>query len=206
MAITFKIKLEGTSKPPVWRKVKVNNDLSFDELHLVIQVVFGWENAHMYQFSPSGHGSFPTIQFNYDDGEDFFEFSNKSTFPFGRYYDAEKISLKDYFGKAEKVIYIYDFGDDWKHSVVAEKMDDEKIIAPICLKGKGNTPPEDCGGIWGYYDMVDAVNDPKHPEYKEYREWLGMKRGEIWDLNTFDLDETNELLREVWAEYKRGID
>jgi hypothetical protein len=47
--------------------------------------------------------------------------------------------------------------------------------------------------------MVEAINDPKHPQHKEYREWLGMKRREKWDLNAFDLEKTNEMLREVWG-------
>jgi len=65
-----------------------------------------------------------------------------------------------------------------------------------CLAGKGACPPEDCGGIWGYYALVDTVNDRKpapqdHAEYVDMRDWLGREEGEYWDVNAFDLEETN---------------
>lgn len=197
MAFVFKIKVEGSSKPPIWRKVKVNESLTFDEFHLVIQILFGWSNAHMYQFSPKGYGSSPNIRYNYkDDNEDWYEFSMPSDFPDEGFYDAEKIELKHYFETPkQKIIYIYDFGDSWELTIELTEITNDTIIYPVCTSGKGSDLTEDCGGIWGFYNMVEAVNNPKHPEHKEYREWLGMKRGEKWDLNAFYLEKTNEMLR-----------
>ena len=200
MAFVFKIKIDGSTKPPIWRKVKVNDSLSFDDFHLVIQILFGWQNSHMYQFSPSGWASKPRIMYVFEDDDEveITPLSSPDSFPYGERYDAGKIKLKDYFKTPkQKMVYIYDFGDDWKHIVELVEITDEVILYPICLSGKGSDLIEDSGGIWGYYNMVEAVNNSKHPEHKEYREWLGMERGEKWDLNAFDLEGTNVVLREV---------
>lgn len=204
MAFVFKIKVDGSQKPPIWRKVKVNEDVTFDQFHIIIQTLFGWDGSHMYKFSPKGWGSRPEISYNFDD--DFgmeAPFSKASTFPHGERYDAEEIKLKDYFKVPKQtIIYIYDFGDDWTHTVELVEVSNEKVIVPLCISGKGSNLTDDCGGIWGFYDMVEAVNNPEHPEHEEYREWLGMEDDEKWDLNAFDLEETNEMLREVWEAIK----
>lgn len=200
MAFLFKIKVDGSKKPPIWRKVKVNEDVTFNKFHGIIQALFGWDGSHMYKFSPRGWGSIPEISYNLDD--DFgmeAPLSEPNTLPHGERYDAEEIKLKDYFKTPKQtIIYIYDFGDDWTHTIELVEVSNEKIIAPLCIGGKGSNLTDDCGGIWGFYDMVEAVNNPEHPEHEEYREWLGMEDDEKWDLNAFDLDETNEMLREVW--------
>lgn len=76
----------------------------------------------------------------------------------------------------------------------------EKILSaepnvhyPLCLKGKRACPPEDCGGVWGYADLLEALADPEHPERKMYLEWLG---GEL-DPEDFDLEGINEVLQEM---------
>ena len=199
MAFIFKIKLDGTAKPPVWRKVKVNESTTFDDFHIVIQILFGWNNSHMYQFSPKGYGSTPNIRYQYeDDIDDYYTLSPTDTFPFGEYYDSEAIKLNDYFATPkQKMIYIYDFGDNWKHLIELIDITDEKVMYPVCTGGKGQSPFDDCGGIWGYYNMVEAVNDSKHPDHKHYVEWLGFEKGENWDLHAFDKDDINNLLIEV---------
>ena len=202
MAFLFKIKIDGSQKPPIWRKVKVNEDFTFDEFHAVIQILFGWENSHLYQFMPKGWGSFPTILSDYGgDFEPEESFSDPQTFPNGESYQAEEIKLGDYFTQPkQKITYVYDFGDNWEHIIELIEISDESVSYPVCTGGKGSDLAEDCGGIWGFYDMVEAVNNPKHPEHKDYREWLGMKRGEKWDVNAFDLEGTNEALRITFIE------
>lgn len=154
MALIFKIKIDGTSKPPHWRKLKINETETFDRLHIAIQVIFGWTNSHMYQFSPKGYHSFPNIRYSYkDDSEDWYEFSSPESFPFGEFYDAEKIKIGECFHSLkQKMIYIYDFGDDWKHIIELVEITNEKVLYPVCLQGKGRDMIDDCGGIWGYYN------------------------------------------------------
>ncbi|MFB9055353.1 plasmid pRiA4b ORF-3 family protein [Mariniflexile ostreae] len=202
MAYIFKIKLEGSSKPPIWRKVKVNENLTFLDMHLITQGVFNWQNTHLFQFSPNGWGSTPRLQqkLEGEEGWDEVPFSKSNTWPYNERYDANKIKLKEYFKQLkQKIVYIYDFGDDWKHSIELVEITDETIIVPLCLGGKGTAPIEDCGGIWGYYNMVEALNDKKHPDNKDFREWLDFEKNEKWDLNEFDLKDVQERLRDIWA-------
>ena len=93
----------------------------------------------------------------------------------------------------EKIIYEYDFGDGWEHNIILEKNFpiDDTIIYPTCLTGKMNCPPEDCGGIWGYYNMLEVLKQPGHEEYDDYIEWLG----EEFDPSYFNKDEVNDLLK-----------
>ncbi|MEZ4968874.1 MAG: plasmid pRiA4b ORF-3 family protein [Flavobacteriaceae bacterium] len=205
MAFTFKIKLEGSTKPPIWRSLKMDGAHTFLDLHLAIQGVFNWENTHLFQFSPTGWGSTPRLSENFkdDDWDHEVPFSKPNTWPFGERYDAAAIKLEDFFHTPkQKMVYIYDFGDDWKHSVTLTEITAEKLLAPQCLGGKGKAPVDDCGGIWGYYEMVEAINDPKHREHKDFCVWLGLKKGQRWELDAFNLEEVRDRLREVWEEEK----
>lgn len=197
MAFIFKIKLEGSSKPPIWRKVKVNESLTFLELHWVIQGVFGWYNSHLHEFTPSGWGSTPILQEDHGvEVGDLEPFSAPKTWPHGERYNGAKIKLKDYFrSPKQKIVYVYDFGDDWQHTVELVEITDEKILQSVCLAGKGKTPMEDCGGIPGYYEMVEAINDPKHQEHADFMEWVDFEKGEKWDVNEFVLADAQLRLR-----------
>lgn len=179
MAFEFKIQLQGISKPPVWRKLKMPENATFEQFHLAIQNAFGWDNYHAYMFSPEGYGSEYQIE-------------PPNEWPEGDSRDAQKIKLKDIFSEEKQTfIYTYDFGDDWEHKITLERITPEKVTKPSCIKGKGKCPPEDCGGIWGYPDFLDAVSNPDNPEYEEMREWAGLEEGEEWDVNEFDLEKTN---------------
>ena len=94
--------------------------------------------------------------------------------------------------KKEKdtLIYEYDFGDSWEHKILLEKIltDDGKTVLPVCIKGKRASPPEDCGGIWGYEELLETISNPKHPDHEEMLEWLG---GEF-DPEAFDLEQINK--------------
>ena len=109
MTFTFKIKIDGSSKPPIWRKVKVNSTISFDDFHLAIQVLFGWRNYHMYQFSPSGWRSTPCIMYIYEDDAEveIRPLSDPDTFPYGERYDAEKLNWKTISDNSNKKWCIY---------------------------------------------------------------------------------------------------
>ena len=196
MALVLKIKIKESTKPPIWRKIKINQNTTFEDFHYIIQIAFGWEDEHLYQFSPKGWNSYPVlIAETYMESDDLNDFSDPKTFPNGERYDVAKIKLKDYFKKLkQKMIYIYDFGDDWEHQIELVEITDEVLLHPMCISGKGSDLEEDCGGIWGFYNMVDAINNPKHPEHKDFMEWLGLEKGTFWDINKFDIDEINEYL------------
>jgi hypothetical protein len=189
MAYILKVQLNGV-KPPVWRKVVVNENITFHNLHLVIQKSMGWLNYHMYQFSPSGYGSYPIIE-EEPESADSGVFTQKAM-------KSAKTTLQKYYEEyGAKLTYTYDFGDDWNHSVILEETTDEKVMFAKCISAKGSCPPENCGGIYGYHNMLQTLNDPNDPEYEEMREWLGLMDGEEWKLNNVDIESINLMLKEI---------
>ena len=95
MAFIFKIKIDGSSKPPIWRKVKVNESMTFDDFHLVIQILFGWTDLHLFEFTPKGWGSNPRITLSFDEEYEPDEsFSERGTFPYGVSFEKDLFFLK----------------------------------------------------------------------------------------------------------------
>ncbi|NLF42957.1 MAG: plasmid pRiA4b ORF-3 family protein, partial [Bacteroidales bacterium] len=90
------------------------------------------------------------------------------------------------------ILYEYDFGDGWEHDIILEKIlpVDNNIKYPVCLTGKMNCPPEDCGGAYGYANLREILKQPDHEEYNDSLEWLGRE----FDPTFFDKDEVNECL------------
>jgi hypothetical protein len=73
--------------------------------------------------------------------------------------------------------YTYDFGDDWEHDIVLEKVLPPGTVTSVsCLAGKGACPPEDCGGAWGYARLKQVLADPDHEEHEDLLDWLGLGR------------------------------
>ena len=152
------------SDPPIWRRFEVSHDLTLRKLHNLLQVVMGWENEHLYDFYK------------------------------GRERLSKSLMLFQAASRARsKFIYLYDMGDSWEHEIVVEKVlkDREGKSHPVCLEGRRACPPEDCGGIYGYDEMLDALKDPKHPDREHWLEWIG----DDFDAEAFDLDAVNRRLK-----------
>jgi len=174
----YQLKITLTdSKPPIWRRVQVASNTTLSELHRVIQVAMGWWDSHLHQFVI--HGEYFGIP---DPDWDSMEVTSERGVKLAEVISAEK----------DKLIYEYDFGDSWEHVILVEKIlpSDPGISYPVCLKGKRACPPEDCGGIWGYSDFLEAIQDPDHPEHDDMLEWVG----EEFDPEAFSLDEVNSRL------------
>ena len=159
----FKITLSDI-KPAIWRRIQVQ-DCTLDKLHEHIQTAMGWTNSHLHQFEIQGerYGD-PELL---DDGFD--EFDGV---------DSTKTMISDIVPKnAQRFVikYEYDFGDGWEHKVLFEgcPLVDKGKKSPICLEGKRACPPEDVGGVGGYYDFLAAITDPKHEEHESLLEWCG---------------------------------
>lgn len=189
---TLKITLEQSS-PPIWRRIQVRADLSFLELHNIIQIAMDWENKHMFSFE------FKTVSVGMQD-----EFGALPGLPMQ--VSAEYTSLIDLFSKEKKCRYLYDFGDDWSHAIKVEGIQDaptEDFFA-ACVAGKRRCPPEDCGGIFGYYQFLETISNPDDPEYEEMRGWLmgyDADPDEVYDTEYFDLSEVNDEL----AQYRQFL-
>lgn len=94
----------------------------------------------------------------------------------------------------ERMMYEYDFGDSWKHEVLLEAIHRQRQAPehPVCIAGERACPPEDCGGIWRYKDLLEVIANPEDPEHEERMEWLG-----DFDPEAFDLDGVNERLQHI---------
>ena len=175
----IKITLTG-GKPPIWRRVLVSSNMSLEDFHLSIQIAMGWTNDHLHQFI--ANDVFYGIKD--DDFDSYMELEDEAKYKINQLLKSEKDSIK----------YEYDFGDGWEHKILLEKIlpfdTDHKL--PRCIKGKRACPPEDCGGIWGYAELLDAIHDPDHPEHDSMLEWLG----EDFDSEELDINEINDMLLE----------
>ncbi len=135
----------------------------------------GWENQHLYEFKV----------FDYSIGIPSPEFEN--------IVDAKTVTLGSVITEmGENFSYTYDFGDNWQHSVETEAIlpIDRTKIYPFCIDGKMNCPPEDCGGIAGFYNLLEILKNKKHPAYKAMREWAGR-----YNPEKFNIEKTNKKLR-----------
>jgi len=169
------------SKPRIWRRVIISSDTLLSDLHKIIQTVMGWDNCHLHQFRKGNQ----FYQIPYDD-DVWFGFSTID-------YTGMQIDQL-LLHEGDKIMYDYDFGDGWEHEIRLERIlhPDTPLKFPVCIKGKRNCPPEDCGGVWGYDDLLEILANPQHEEYEEIMEWLG---GEF-DPDYFNLEEINEMLKE----------
>jgi hypothetical protein len=187
MTFQFKIKLNNITNPPVWRRLVVPGNFTFNQFHYIIQDAFGWDNYHLFSFSPGGFTTYPVIsdpEMYDEDEEDII--------------DSDEITLAEIFkAEGQKFSYLYDFGDYWLHSITVEKLIDITLETADCTGGKGACPPEDCGGAPGYQHLKQILADPKNPEHESMKEWLGLEPNEKWDADYFDLEEAQEAVREI---------
>ena len=164
-------------RPPIWRRIQVPGLITLHELHLIIQKAMGWWNCHLHQFLI---------------GNVYYLESDPETSP--EDIDECKAVLSQVVRREKaKFLYEYDFGVDWQHDILAEEIIDPEPDKqyPICCAGKRACPPEDCGSIPGYYNLLEAVRDANHPEHEELLEWVG---GE-YDPEVFDINEVNHDLQ-----------
>ena len=166
------------SKPSIWRRVLVYSDTLLPDLHRIVQTTMGWDNYHLHQFVHCNKFYAPPSE---DEADEFDAV------------DYSKIKLSSVIKKEnDRMEYEYDFGDGWEHIVLLEKIleVDAAIHYPICLEGEQKCPPEDCGGIWGYMEMLDILKDKNHEGYEQCIEWVG----DDFDATDFDAAAINEKL------------
>ena len=143
--LQMRVSIKGIS-PPIWRKLLVSSDTTLHELHLMIQAAFGWYNCHLYEFSDGYE--------NYSRPDDWDE-------PDAGEIDSTRVTLGDLnLSEGDKLTYLYDFGDGWEHTVSVQKIlaKDTSDRLPACIGGKRSAPPEDCGGVYGYYNVIKKAS------------------------------------------------
>lgn len=166
----LKVTLRG-SRPSIWRRVEVDAEVTLAQLHDILQIVMGWTNSHLHQFRCG------STYYGPPDSE--MECENE-----------RRVRLHAVLRRPkDRMIYEYDFGDGWEHDLLLETIGEAGVEkAPVrVLAGKGACPPEDVGGIGGYYRFLEAIQDPKDPEHAEMREWGG-----DFDPDAFEIDAINK--------------
>lgn len=174
------ISLSG-SNPPVWRRIQVLGSTHLGDLHDILQAVMGWKNENFYQFIIHDRC--------YGDG-DLGSGDARS--------DAESVTLGSLVKRPKiQFLYEYDFNDGWEHEILVEKIrpvpDTEAAAFPLVIEGESACPPEDCGGILGYFEILEALRDPEHPAYEELRRQYG-----DFDPEKFDLESANAAVHALY--------
>ena len=158
------------------RRVIVPASIEFTQLHKLLQRLFKWENHHLHDFSiidRTNNLPVARLVMNVKD----------------KLYDLEAIvetghRLSEYFPTYRHMIYTYDMGDSWEHSIaLVREIDDYSEDSPYLLEAIGQAPPEDVGGVPGFIEFHDIMLNPKHPEYKQMKDWAG-----YWPLELRDWD------------------
>ncbi len=178
--LELRISLKGC-EPKVERTLLVRANITFGELHYFFQTVMGWENAHLHEFKLGKK------RVGMEPEDDFFA--------------EEELIMEDDVRLFEllpeckgRFTYWYDFGDDWMHDIKAKALPPAKaqgLKLPCCTAGSGACPPEDCGGVWGYAELLEGLRSGSPQRKKEIRTWLGG----AFDPEKFDLNAVDRALR-----------
>lgn len=184
-------------KPAIWREFEIASDVHLDELHDVVQIVMGWTDSHLHRFGVGDNWDEPDTaqfitQFDADEGEQ-------------GVLETEVRIDEILQNLGDRLLYIYDFGDDWQHTITLQgerALSDDSDHRPRCLAGARACPPEDCGGVPGYAELATdldrLISGDRLDEWRWHRlRWLA--RDQTWEqvkagLEEFDLDEVNATL------------
>ena len=176
----LRVTLRG-SRPFIWRQIQVRSDITLGRLHRILQVVMGWKDTHLHQFTIRGKQYWIP-----DEGD--MNLRNKI--------DEHKHRLRDVVSRqASRFTYEYDFGDLWAHELLVENILSPQagVQYPVCLAGARACPPEDVGGTFGYENLLEAIHNPDHLQHEEYLEWIG----DGFDPEAFDVNAVNRKLRQL---------
>ena len=161
-ALDLNVRLDLDGKDAV-RKLRVPASMSFERLHALLQTAFGWQDYHLYSFGlfeewSDNYYAIPDVELLLAADED--EASPDSI-------EMTGLKLSDYVPTYRKILYTYDFGDDWHHYIEVEDIiEDCSDDLPMLLSGYGDAPPEDVGGPGGFADFLEIISDPAHKEYE----------------------------------------
>jgi len=169
------------SDSPVWRRFFVPASITLDRLHDVLQIVMGWEDRHLHEFTIGGKRYAESPELLAD----------------GALEEGAFRLLDVVRRKGRSFGYLYDFGDGWEHEVLVEstRYEPEGTDYPLwCLEGEGACPPEDVGGLPGYSEFCRVMADPRHSGHREMREWYGERQGKAggFDPAFLDLRRVND--------------
>ncbi|MFW2335744.1 plasmid pRiA4b ORF-3 family protein, partial [Ilumatobacter sp.] len=166
-------------KPPIWRRIEVASNVTLEELSDLLEGAMGWLGGHLHAFEVDG------VTYERPDPDDgLLRGAN----------DENRHRLGGVLTEVgAKMRWDYDFGDGWRHNVVVEAIEPltPSVEYPRCVAGRRACPPEDCGGPWGFHELLEAFADPAHPRHEELTEWLPVN----YNPEEFDPDEATDDMR-----------
>jgi hypothetical protein len=171
-------------RPPIWRRFLVLSTITLERLHRSLQFIMGWTDSHLHEFQ-AGDVRYGTAHRDFD-------------------WDADEIvserrtRLHQVLQRPkDRLLYWYDFGDDWRHDIVLEKIlpREPGMKYPSVLAGKRACPPEDVGGAWGYQEFLRTIRNSKDPQHEDMLDWCGGS----FDPETFDAQALNRGFHGGWA-------
>ena len=187
-AYQLKLTIKG-SHPPIWRRIIVPSGYSFSQFSIILYTAMGWSGYHL-----SMH-EFPTLGLSFAE-----ESEDDDLWGEPKDLNAALYVIDEFLEQVKSYTYTYDFGDDWEHKVEVEKiLDNYDKNCPTVIKMKGETPPEDCGGIWGYEKLQETLKNPKDPEYKDLNSWVDGH----WQV-PYDMEEVNEVLADMYLTNRKA--
>lgn len=172
---------------PCKRRIVVPEDMNFDQFHDVLQRCFEWKNNHLHQFvtevDKAGYAA-QVICSGWNETEGW---ENAQVL------DSTKVTLREIFDSRKQIVYEYDFGDGWMHTIeLCRIIEDCPEPYPHCILAVGDAPMEDCGGPEGFRQVMAVLKDKKHPEHRETLAWV---RSTWWQ--PLDVDRINAMIRNV---------
>lgn len=183
-AVQLRVALDDI-EPTVWRRLVVPGGWHLGQLHLVIQAAFNWWNYHLHEFSVGG------LRYGDPEVDEWADETIRRTF------DEADVRLLDFEHEPGLTFaYVYDFGDNWQHTITLEKLIGFEIAPKLatCIDGARSRPPEDVGGISGYEHFLVVMADRDDLEHRETRRWCGGHFDPEWfDLTTVDKDVRNAI-------------
>ena len=187
----------GEIRPPIWRLIQAPDTLRLSGLHDALQTIMGWTDSHLHRFEKDGkYWGVPE-----PDGDDGIEIIDERRTTIGAV-----LTTPD-----DSMLYVYDFGDKWRHSVALEKiLPASGRVSPVCLAGERHCPPEDVGGVSGYEEFLEVIFEPGHEEHEHYVRWAGGPSPLNRSVGRFQPEEFNlmavndALARIRWPARHRG--
>ena len=172
-AIQLRISLQ-VHTPTIWRHLLVPGGIELSTLHEIFQIAMGWDNRHLHSFEIGDH-----VYGEADDEE----------------IDEDSVVFADLIDVGRRFVYLYDFGDSWVHEVIVESIEpvSSGLKYASCLDGQRACPPEDCGGVARFSELLNAVGDPDHDEHDEYVQQVGGG----FNPESFDRAATNANLQRL---------